>query len=91
MKTVLNIKTDVDLKNKAKKIAKEAGIPISLVVNNALRKFVTQRSILVEAPLVPNVKTAKILDKALEDIKLGKNLSPVFNTVEEMDRYLDSL
>ena len=91
MKTVINIKTDLKLKRDAQKLAKEVGIPMSLVINNALRKFVTQRAVFIEAPLIPNIKTAKILDKALKDIKTGKNLSPVFNTAEEMDRYLDSL
>lgn len=91
MKTVLNIKTDSKLKKEAQKTAKEAGIPLSLVVNSALRKFVSERSITVRAPLVPNAKTAKILDKALKDIKQGKNLSPLFQTAAEMDRYLDSL
>ncbi len=91
MKTVLNIKTDAKLKKEAQKTAKEAGIPLSLVVNSALRKFVSERSITVNAPLLPNAKTAKILDKALKDIKQGKNLSPLFKTATEMDRYLDSL
>lgn len=91
MKTVLNIKTDAKLKKEAQKTAKEAGIPLSLVVNSALRKFVSERSITVNAPLLPNAKTAKILDKALKDIKQGKNLSPLFKTAAEIDRYLDSL
>ena len=88
MKTVINIKTDLKLKRDAQKLAKEVGIPMSLIVNNALRKFVAQRALTIEAPLIPNAKTAKILDKAIKDIKAGKNLSPVFNTAEEMIDYL---
>ncbi len=88
---MLNVKTDSKLKKDAQRTAKEAGIPISLVVNSALKKFVAQRSIIIEAPLIPNAKTAKILDRALKDIKAGKNLSPVFKTAAEMDRYLNSL
>jgi addiction module RelB/DinJ family antitoxin len=88
MKTVLNIKTDIKLKKAAQKTAKEAGIPLSLVVNSALKKFISERSITVKAPLVPNAKTAKLLDKALKDIKAEKKLSPVFSNMDEMIRYL---
>ena len=83
MKTVLNVKTDRKLKMEAQKVAKEAGVPLSLVVNNALKNFISQREVVVRAPLVPNAKTAKILDKAIEDIKAGKNIEGPFYSVEE--------
>lgn len=91
MKTMLNIKMDRKLKIEVQKVAKEMGLPVSAIINNAARKIVETRSVTFQAPLIPNAKTAKILDQAMKDIKAGKNLSPVFTTVEEMDRYLDSL
>ncbi len=87
MKTVLNVKM---LKKEAQKIAKEAGIPLSLVVDNGLRKFVARRAITVEAPLIPNAKTAKILDRVLKDIKEGKNIEGPFYSVEEFMKGLKS-
>ena len=72
MKTMLNVKTDSKLKREAQRVAKEAGIPISLVVNNALRKFIVKRSITIEAPLTPNEKIAKELKKSIADINSGK-------------------
>ena len=90
MKTVLNVKIDPKLKKEAQKTAKEAGIPLSLVVNGALRKFVTQRAVVIEAPLIPNAKTAKILNKALKDIKEGKNIEGPFYTVKEFMKGLKS-
>ena len=90
MKTVLNVKIDPKLKKEAQKTAKEAGIPLSLVVDSSLRKFVTRRTITIEAPLVPNKKTAKILDKALKDIKEGKNIEGPFYTAEEFMKSLRS-
>jgi antitoxin component of RelBE/YafQ-DinJ toxin-antitoxin module len=88
---MLNIKMDRKLKVEIQKVAKEIGLPVSALMNNAARKIIETRSVTFQAPLIPNAKTAKILDKALRDIKAGKNLSPVFTTAEEMDRYLDSL
>jgi len=85
---MLNIKMDHKLKSEVQKVAKEMGLLVSALMNNAARKIIETRSITFQAPLIPNTKTAKILDKALKDIKAGKNLSPVFNTAEEVDRYL---
>ena len=82
---------DTKLKKELKKTADIMGLPVSALMNNAAKKIVEQRVVTFQAPLIPNAKTAKILDKALKDIKAGKNLSPVFETGEEMDRYLDSL
>ncbi|OHA90712.1 MAG: hypothetical protein A2832_00065 [Candidatus Zambryskibacteria bacterium RIFCSPHIGHO2_01_FULL_44_22b] len=87
-KAILNIKTDPELKKEAQQTAKEAGIPLSIVVNSALRKFIDLRSVTVEAPLIPNAKTAKFLRKALIDIKAGKNLVGPFKSAREMIDYL---
>ncbi len=92
MKTMLNIKTDSKLKKEAQKVAKEMGLSISVLVNQSLRKLVETRSITFQAPLVPNAKTAKILDQVTKEIKTGEYKKwPTFETAEEMDRYLDSL
>ena len=79
---------DSQLKKEVQKVAKEMGLPVSVLINNAARKIIETRSITFQAPLIPNAKTARLLDKALKDIKAGKNLSPVFNTAKEMIDYL---
>ena len=90
MKTMLNIKIDTVLKNKARATAEKIGVPLSMVVNQSLRNFVAEKSVTFEepAPLVPNKKTARMLKQALKDIKEGKNLSPVFKTPGEALAYL---
>jgi len=90
MKTVINIKTDLKLKKETQKLAKTMGIPLSLIVNNAFRKFVERRSVLIEEPLIPNTRTAKILDKAIKDIKEGKNIEGPFYSAEEFMKGLKS-
>ena len=40
MKTVLNVKVDKDIKDRAQRMTTEMGIPLSLVVNSMLRDFI---------------------------------------------------
>lgn len=82
--TILNVKTDKKLKARAKKVAGELGVPLSVVVNQYLKQFVAERSIAFEKPPMPNAKTRKELDEALKDVKHGRNLSGPFETAEEM-------
>ena len=88
---MLNTKIDSKLKREAQKLAKEIGLPVSFVVNNALRRFVAERMVVAEALEVPNKKTAKILDKSLAEIRAGNLGSGPFRTAEAMDAHLDNL
>lgn len=89
--TVINIKTDKVLKKDAQKMAKNFGLPLSAVVNAYLREFVREKRIVFSEPPIPNAKTRKILDRAIADIKAGKNLVGPFESAGEMDKFLDSL
>lgn len=91
MKTVLNVKIDREVKIRAQKTAAELGLPLSLVVTENLKRFTNERTITFAAPLKPSKKLAKWIKGAERDLKTGRNLSPVFSTSEEMDRYLDAL
>lgn len=89
MKTLINIKTDVEVKRGIQKIAEELGIPLSTIVNAYFKRLLRERRVDFALPLRPNKKTTKLLRQAHEDYKKGKNISPVFETAEEMDAYLD--
>lgn len=88
--TVINIKTDKNLKKDAQRLAKNFGLPLSAVVNTYLREFVREKRIIFSEPQTPNAKTRKILDQAVKDIKQGKNLVGPFESAEEMDKCLRS-
>ena len=90
MKTVLNVKTDKEVKRKAQEIAKEIGLPLSMIVNAYLKEFIEQRRVTfsVEPQLRPEVE--KRIRKAELDYKKGRNISPVFSDPEEAIRYLRS-
>ena len=91
MKTLINIKTDKDIKRTAQKIANELGLSLSAVLNSYLKHFVREKEIhLAIAPkITPELN--EILKKVEADIKKKKNMSQVFSSIKEMDRYLDSL
>lgn len=88
-KTVINIKADKKVKTRAQKIAKELGVPLSTVINAYLKEFIRNREVCLslEPRLRPEIE--KILLKASEDFKKGKNISPVFSSAEEAIKYLN--
>lgn len=91
MKTQIILKTDKDIKDKAQRISKNLGLPLSTVINAYLREFVRDREVKfsMEPQLRPEI--GKLLEQASADYKANRNISPVFSTAEEMDVYLDSL
>ena len=91
MKTAISFKVDMQVRDRARKVAHTIGIPLSMVVNQQLKVFANERRIEFYEPLVPNAKTRKVLDEALHDIQSGRRdkFSPSFTNVEEMNRWLD--
>lgn len=90
MKTMLNIKTDADLKKKARETASRIGLPLSAVINNYLKTFVEERQVVFSERLVPNKKTAALLRRIDKDVKAGRNLVGPFHSAEEMIKSLNS-
>ena len=87
-KTVINIKTDREVKEEAQRIAKELGIPLSTVVNSYLKDFIRGRSFTasLEPQLRPEVWSE--MKKAVDDAKRGKNISPVFDSTGNALKWL---
>ena len=88
MKTILNVKTDNSVKKAAQKIAKEMGVPLSTIVNAQLKQLISERRITLRAPLVPNARTQDAIDKARKELSKGKNVSPVFEEIDDAIRWL---
>jgi addiction module RelB/DinJ family antitoxin len=90
MKTVLNVKTDTEVKKRAQELAKHMGIPLSTVVNAYLKEFVSTGEFRIsrEPELKPEVQ--KELKKQLADARAGKNMSPAFTNVKDAIAWLDA-
>lgn len=68
---VINLKTDPELKALAAKTADKLGISISAVLNNELRRFATEQSVVFDVPEVPNTQTTRQLAASKKQIDAG--------------------
>lgn len=89
-KTVINIKVDKEVKEKARMLAQELGLPLSSIVNANLKEFI--RSGEATFALEPKLKAGvwAELKKASADYKVGKNISRRFSSAEKAIDYLNS-
>ncbi len=66
---VINLKTDPELKKLATQVANKLGVSVSAVLNNELRRFAAEQSVVFEVPEVPNKQTAKQLAMSKKQIE----------------------
>lgn len=90
MKTLISIKTEKNLKERAKRVAAELGISLSDVVNESLRQLVKNREVTFSAAPRMTPELEAIIKGAEEDFATGKNMSPVFSSMKDAIRYLHS-
>jgi addiction module RelB/DinJ family antitoxin len=91
MKSIINIKTETEVKKNAQKIAKDIGLSLSDVINASLRNFIRTREVYFSA--VPKVipEFERLIGKINKNIKEKKNLSSSFSSSEKINGYLDNL
>lgn len=89
-KTVLNIKVNKDLRESAREVARDLGLPLGTIVNSYLRRLVDERRVEFVAHPMPNIETQKLLDEIDKDIKEGKNLTVPFGSAKEAIKFLNS-
>ncbi|MHB8362893.1 MAG: hypothetical protein ACYDBX_04720 [Patescibacteria group bacterium] len=68
---VINLKTNPQIKKLASRTAKRLGISISSVLNNELKRFIAEQSVIFEIPEVPNTKTDKQISISKKQIESG--------------------
>lgn len=76
MKTMLNIKIDVDVKREAKKTAEAMGIPLSTIANILLRQFAREKEINLSLSYKPSAYLKQSIKEAEEEYKEGKTCGP---------------
>lgn len=88
--TVMSLKTDKKVKEKAQKLAKKMGFPLGTLINAFLRQFIRDEA--VHFSMEPTFRMSKALEKELgeieKDIKEGKNIVS-FESMDEAIKYLD--
>lgn len=90
MKTMINIRVDQDVKDKAKKTAEALGMPLSTVINAYLKQFNRTKEVHFSVEGDLTAKTKQKLKKLHDDVVAGKNLSESFKNINEAIVYLRS-
>lgn len=90
MKTVLNIKTDKEVKERAKALAEHLGVPLSTVVNAYLKEFIVSGSFHITREPELKQSVIKALSREMAETKKGKGLSPAFKSADEATAWLNS-
>lgn len=88
MNTILNIKTNKDLKTEAQALASELGIPLTTVVNSYLKQFIRDRKIVLGIDDVVNKTLMNEWDSVSKKAKSNKDISKVFHKKEDLFKYL---
>lgn len=88
MKTLLSVKTDVDVKWDAQQTARALGLPLSTVVNALLKDFIRAKQLVLS--ITPRMSSAleSLVGVAIDDYKKKKNVSPIFDNAKDAIRYL---
>jgi addiction module RelB/DinJ family antitoxin len=68
---VINLKTEPELKKLAAETADKLGVSISAVLNNELRRFAIEQSVVFDLPEAPNSQTQKLLKASRANIDKG--------------------
>ncbi len=88
MQTVIHIKADKEVKENAAKVAHELGLNLSDIINASLRNFIRTREIIFSDTPRMTPELEKLLAKVEEDIRVGRNLSPRFKSIDEAINWL---
>ncbi len=91
MKTLITIKSDKEIKERAQKLAQELGLSLSDVVNASLRNFIHTREVYVSAIPRMTPEPESLLGIIEKDIQDKQNLSPAFTSADSAADYLSRL
>ena len=91
MKTVINIKTDREVKKDAQKIAGDLGLSLSAVINAYLKQFVRNKEVYFGLTPHMSPELEKLLGKIEGDIEKKRNVSSSISSEQELKNYLSSL
>ncbi len=86
--TVINIKTELQVKKKAQVVAEEMGISLSALINGFLRHVIKTKTFTFTAREEPSPWLIGALKESREDIKAGR-VSPSFDNAKDATAWLN--
>lgn len=82
VKTLISFKTDKSLRDEAKEVAKELGIPLSTAFNAFLKQFVRDKAIVLSSNDQPNPFLIACVHEARKDYQAG-NTEGSFSSADD--------
>lgn len=87
MKTaIITTKIDPILKDEAQELAKKLGTTLSAVINNAVKRFVSEKKLVIES-YIPNEETIRAFEEADADRAAGRT-NPIFDNADDFMKHL---
>jgi addiction module RelB/DinJ family antitoxin len=90
MKTMINIKTDRAVKERAQRVARELGLNLSMVVNASLRQMIRSQAVYFSTAPQMTPELENLIGRARTDYKRRRNISPLLTSNKEVLDYLHS-
>jgi len=91
MRTVINIKTEKEIKKDAQRIAKNLGLSLSAVVNAYLKQFVRNKEVHFSITPKMSLELEDLLGRIEFDIQRNRNISRAFSSKKGLKKHLSSL
>jgi len=87
--SVINVRTEAEIKNQAQVIAENLGLNLSAIINAYLRQLIRTRSVSFGLSEEPTDYLLEALKNSKKDIKEGL-VSPAFGDNKKADEWLDN-
>ena len=87
--TVINIRTQPDVKKAAQKVASDLGLNLSALINGFLKQLIKTKAINLKVSEEPSEYLINSIKEAEEDIKAGRVIS--FKDLPSNFKYLDKM
>ncbi|MGH7195934.1 MAG: hypothetical protein ACREGA_04115 [Candidatus Saccharimonadales bacterium] len=84
----MNIRMDEETRRGLKDFAGQLGIPATSLVNASIKQMLRAQQITFSTSLQPTPYLQKIIKQADADYAKGKNISPVFDSADDMLKHL---
>jgi len=87
--TTMNIRMDEATRRELQDFAEQIGIAATSLVNASIRQMLRTREVTFNTGFEPTPYLEKILGESDRDIKAGKNISPAFDSADDMFDHLE--
>ena len=86
-KVIINFKIDIEIKKRVQSLAREMGIPLSVIVNAQLRELLRSRTLNVST----EPRMTPYLERIIMNVEQERNAITKTNSISDAIAHLDTL